>query len=299
VEGNTGVLEARPDLAGAAVPESPAARATPAGAAARAGTSARADTAPRPRLLAPRRIAVAATLVVFVVAWDIWSRFMPPVLVPGPAQVAARFVAMWSDPGFIGYAVASLYHVAAAVTIAFTLGVAIALAAYFRPILKPPVYARLAPFLNSFSGIGWAFLALIWFGINDGAVIFASSVALLPLAIINAGAGLAELNRETIEMAVSFSRSGRRRTTFVILPMLFPYLFATLRLCIGIGWQIVLTVELLCGSGGLGTIVNMSRARYATDMVFAVVVLVLLIVFVSDRLIFAKIQARLRKSYEV
>jgi ABC-type nitrate/sulfonate/bicarbonate transport system permease component len=264
---------------------------------------ARAPLAPAravpPRALSPERIAVAATVLVFLVGWQVWSQFMPPVLVPGPAQVARRFVTMWSDPGFISFAIASLYHVAAAVFIAFTLGVAIALAVYFHPILKPPVYSRLAPFLNSFSGIGWAFLALIWFGINDSAVIFASSIALLPLAIINAGAGLAELNRETIEMAVSFSRNGRRRTWFVILPMLFPYLFATLRLCIGIGWQIVLTVELLCGSGGLGTIINMSRARYATDMVFAVVVLVLLIVFVSDRLVFARIQARLRGTYAV
>lgn len=34
-------------------------------------------------------------------------------------------------------------------------------------------------------------------------------------------------------------------------------------------------------------------------MLFAVVVLIVLIVFVTDRLIFVRIQARLRKTYEV
>lgn len=265
-------------------------------------SSASLTTAPaRARLSRPgaSRIPVVAFLLALLAGWHVWSQFMPPVLIPAPANVARRFVTMWSDAGFLSYALLSLFHVAAAVAISFTLGVAIALAGYFRPILSPAIYARMSPFLNSFSGIGWAFLALVWFGLNDGAVIFAASVALLPLAIINAGAGLQELNRETIEMAVSFSRSGGRRVWRVILPMLFPYLFATLRLCTGIAWQIVLTVELLCGTGGLGTIINIAGTRYATDMLFAVVVLILLIVFVTDRLFFARIQARLRKTYEV
>ncbi|MGO4843696.1 hypothetical protein AB4144_66610, partial [Rhizobiaceae sp. 2RAB30] len=81
------------------------------------------------------------------------------------------------------------------------------------------VYYRAAPFLNSFPGVGWAFLALIWFGINSKAVIFSSAAAMLPLAIINLGAGLRELNRETIEMSVSFSRQTRRRIGLVMLPM--------------------------------------------------------------------------------
>jgi ABC-type nitrate/sulfonate/bicarbonate transport system permease component len=255
----------------------------------------------RPRIgpLAARRIAVAVFVTVLLAIWQVESMIMPPVLIPSPARVAARFVSMWSDPSFLAYALASLLHVLGSVAISFTLGVAIALAGYFFPVVRLAVYTRFAPFLNSFSGIGWAFLALIWFGLNGGAVIFATSVALLPLVIINAGAGLEELNHETIEMAVSFSRSAGRRTSLVILPMLFPYLFATFRLCIGIAWQVVLTAELLCGAGGLGTIINIARARYWTDMLFAVVALVLIIVFVTDRLIFANVQAWLRKSYEI
>lgn len=255
----------------------------------------------RPRLGAAvrRRVAVVCFVALVLAAWHFYAMVMPPVLIPSPARVLARFYTMWSDPAFVEYALDSLGHVAASVAIAFTLGVGIALLAYFFPVGRPAVYARLAPFLNSFSGIGWAFLALIWFGINGGAVIFATSAALLPLVIINAGAGLQQLNRETIEMAVSFSRHSRRRTVLVILPMMLPYLFATFRLCLGIAWQIVLTAELLCGAGGIGTIINMARARYWTDMLFAIVLLVLLIVYVTDRLIFARIQARLTTTYEI
>lgn len=267
----------------------------------RAASASGSRRRPRPRLspAAARRIAVFVFLAAVIGGWHIYSQYMPPVLIPSPARVAERFVVMWSDWGYLAYALDSFLHVIAAVAIAFTLGVAIALLGYFFPVGQMAIYARLSPFLNSFSGIGWAFLALIWFGITGGAVVFAAAAALLPLAIINAGAGLQQLNREAIEMATSFSRHSGRRTLLVILPMLFPYLFATLRLCTGIGWQIVLTAELLNGSGGLGTIINVARARYATDMLFAAVFLIVIVVYVTDRLIFANIQARLRKTYEL
>ncbi|MCW5771246.1 MAG: ABC transporter permease subunit [Rhodospirillaceae bacterium] len=264
--------------------------------------AATAPAARRRRRLSPaaaRRLAVAVFVALILLAWYGVSLTVPPVLIPGPERVALRFAQMWTDWGYLTFAVDSFVHMVAAVTIAFVLGVGVALIGYFYAPANLAIYSRLAPFLNAFSGLGWAFLALIWFGITGSAVIFAAAAALLPLAIINAGAGLQQLNREAIEMAVSFSRHPGRRIWFVILPMMFPYLFATLRLCFGIGWQVVLVAELLNGSGGLGTVINVTRMRYATDMLFSAVFLILIIVYVTDRLIFARIQARLRKVYEL
>lgn len=274
----------------------PTGRARPQGGA--GGAPARA-AAPRTGPAGTHRWAVAAFLLAALALWEVGSRFAPPILIPSPARVATRFVSMWGDPGFLQFAWQSVLHVAAVVALAFTFGVAIALLGHFSAMFRPGIYHRVAPFLNSFSTLGWAFLAMIWFGLNDQAVIFASTLALLPIAIINSGAGLRELDRETLEMATSYSRNRYRQLVRVILPMLVPYLFATLRLCVGIAWQIVLTVELLCGSSGLGTIINLARARYATDMLFAVVALILIIVFITDRVIFANIHRRLRKTYGV
>ena len=252
-----------------------------------------------PSFLTARRIATFVFIAAVLLGWQVYSAYMPPVLIPRPGRVIARFVELWTDPRYIAYAIASLVHVITSVAIAFTLGVAIALLGHYFAILDLAIYGRLAPFLNSFSAIGWAFLALIWFGVNESAVIFVTSVALLPFAIINAGAGLRELNAEIIEMGTSFTRSSRRQITWVILPMMFPYLFATIRLCFGIGWQIVLTAELLCGSSGLGSLINIARQRFWTDMVFAVATLILIVVYVTDRIIFGAIQRRLRQRYEL
>lgn len=192
-----------------------------------------------------QNIAVAVFIVAVIALWQIYSLFMPPVQIPSPVDVARAFFSMWSQAGFITYAGYTVLHVVISVILAFSLGLAIAILAYFFPVLSDAVYGRLAPFLNSFPGIGWALLALVWFGINSRSVIFTATAALLPLALINIGTGLRELNRETIEMSVSFTRQSGRRVRLVILPMLFPYLFAALRLCFGVSWQIVLIAELL------------------------------------------------------
>lgn len=246
-----------------------------------------------------RRVAVVLFLVAVASAWQIYSEFAPPVLVPSPARVANRFITMWSNHGFLLYARATALHVLASVSIAFVLGLAIALFAHVFKNFQPAVYRRLAPFLNAFPGIGWAFLALVWFGINSKAVIFSSAAALLPLAIINIGAGLRELNPEMTEMAASFSRQTPRRIRLVMLPMMFPYMFATIRLCFGVSWQIVLIVELLCGAPGLGSVISVARQRYWTDMIFAVVALILLIVFIVDRVIFTRLQYKIGRAYNV
>ena len=242
---------------------------------------------------------MVAFLVLVVLAWQVFSAYEPPVVMPSPARVVSRFVTLWTDPIFLAFGLASLWHVAASIVLSFVLGVAIAVLTFFFPLFDGAVYSRLAPFLNSFSTIGWAFLSLIWFGLTGSAVVFAAVVSLLPVVIINAGAGLNELNGEVLEMSGSFTRSRLRRFWLVILPMLFPYLFATLRLCFGIAWQAVLVVELLCGSTGIGYLISNARQNYSTDTVFALALLVVLVVYVTDRWVFALLQGRLRTSYGV
>jgi NitT/TauT family transport system permease protein len=58
-------------------------------------------------------------------------------------------------------------------------------------------------------------------------------------------------------------------------------------------------VELLCGAPGLGSVISIARQRYWTDMIFAVVALILILVFITDRLIFARLQYKIGKTYNV
>jgi NitT/TauT family transport system permease protein len=181
--------------------------------------------------------------------------------------------------------------------IAFVVGcVLAALAHYIRP-LRLLIEGRLTPFLNAFSGIGWLFLAILWFGLNDVTVIFAVTLILLPFTIINVGAGLQELDRDLLELGHSLTRNPIRRTLKIVVPLLTPYLFAALRTSFGVSWKVVLTAELFGGNGGVGYLLNVARQEFDTETIFAIIAFILMFVVVAEVVFFRPIQRRLDRRF--
>src|SRR3546814_12476506 len=124
-----------------------------------------------------------------------------------------------------------------AIFLSFLIGAVLALIPYYFPIFRFAILHRFGAFLGSFSGVGWALLAGMWFGINSMSVIFAISAVLVPFALVNLSSGLENIDRELMEMAHSFSRNGARKLNLVLRPLLYPNVFATLRLMFGVDWQ--------------------------------------------------------------
>ncbi len=176
-------------------------------------------------------------------AWAVYGAIVEAYIMPGPAAVAVRLIEFFSDVHLVKHMFYSFAHIGAAIAISFVIGSGCALAAYYLRPLELMVHRRLSPFLNSFSGIGWTLLAILWFGINDFTVIFAISAVLVPFAIINMREGLDNLDAGLLEMSTSFSRGRWRQFRRIILPSLYPFVFATLRISFGVAWKVTLTAE--------------------------------------------------------
>lgn len=229
--------------------------------------------------------------------WFVYSLFVPAYQLPGPAAVAARMGEFLFDPALLLQLGVSLAHVAAAMVISFIAGGVLGLLPSVFPATQRLVDQRLTPFLNAFSGIGWLFLAILWFGVNSVTVIFAVTMVLTPFAIINLRTGIAELDRELLELGESLSRSSLRRFMKLGAPMLAPYAFATLRTSFGVSWKVVLTAELFGGSGGMGYLLNTARQEFDSETVFAVIVFMLLFVALAEIAAFRPAQRRLDRRY--
>ena len=148
-----------------------------------------------------------------------------------------------------------------------------------------------------FRSIGWTLLAVIWFGINHVTVVFAISMVLTPFAIINLREGLDNLDRELLEMGASFGRLRWRRFRLLILPALYPFIFATLRVSFGVAWKVALTAELFGGSSGLGYLFNLARQDFDTPLLLAVIIIIIAFVYSTDRFVFAPLQTRLARHH--
>lgn len=225
--------------------------------------------------------------------WGIYSSLVEAYVMPGPWSVAVRFTEFFSDANFIGHMFWSFFHILVAITFSFSVGFMLALLPYYIPVARKAVDRRLTPFLNSFSGIGWTLLAVLWFGINDFTVIFAISMVLIPFAIINIREGLRQLDNEILEMGESFTRSGFKNLMLIIVPSLYPYLFATLRISFGVSWKVALTAELFGGDKGLGYLLNLARQDFDTPLILVVILIIIIFVYSTERFIFNPIQNKL------
>ena len=249
------------------------------------------------RGLIGRRTAGHLFTLAFLAAWEAGAHAAPSYLLPGPREVALRLWKFVGSARDLGHLAASLEHVAGAIVISFVLGSLLALLPFYLPVFRFAVERRLGPFLNAFSGIGWTLLAVMWLGVNSGAVVFAISAVLVPFALVNMSAGLGAIDRDTVEMAASFTR--RRGPVFrlIVVPSLYPFIFATIRIMFGVAWKVTLTAELFGGNSGLGYMINLARQEYDTATIVAAIVLIIAFVHGMDRLLFAPLQARLERHY--
>ena len=243
------------------------------------------------------RLAGHLFVLAFFGVWILYSSVVESYVMPGPWLVFSRLGLMFTDVHEVGHMFYSFAHIIVSVAISFVLGSALAFIAHYFGTFELMVHGRLSPFLNSFSGIGWTFLAIIWFGISDVTVIFVISMVLIPFAIINMREALVNLDQERIEMSVSFTRSGWRRFRLVILPSLYPFIFATIRISFGVAWKVALTAELFGGNTGLGYMLNLARQDFDMPLVIAVIVVIIAFVYSTDRWIFMPVQAHLARHH--
>jgi len=95
-------------------------------------------------------------------------------------------------------------------------------------------------------------LAYIWFGLNEAAAIGAVALNKIPNVVVTLREGARSLSRELDEMATVYRFGAWRRIRHVVLPQLQPYIAAATRSGISLIWKIVLVVELLGRSNGVG-----------------------------------------------
>jgi NitT/TauT family transport system permease protein len=95
-------------------------------------------------------------------------------------------------------------------------------------------------------------LAYIWIGLVESAAILAVALNKIPNVVVTVREGTRALDRGLLEMAEVFRVPRERRLRHVVLPQLYPYLLAAARSGLALIWKIVLVVELLGRSNGVG-----------------------------------------------
>lgn len=192
-------------------------------------------------------VSVAALLGLWAVAASlIQSRVFPG---PGPvfSFIAAEAVSgeLWFNLGM------TLWRVAAAFVVAMALGAAIGVALGLNRLADRLFDPWLVLLLN-LPALVVIVLAYIWFGLNEASAIGAVALTKIPNVAVTIREGTRAIDPQLNEMARVFRFPAGRRLRHVILPQLQPYFAAATRSGVALIWKIVLVVELLGRSNGVG-----------------------------------------------
>jgi NitT/TauT family transport system permease protein len=196
-------------------------------------------------------LTVAVSLLGLCLLWSLAASAWPSRAFPPPGEVWRTLVREAASGDLAYHLGATLGRVAAAYVIAMFIGsvIGVLLGSYRRAdrFFNPWVVL----FLN-IPALVVIVLAYIWFGLNEAAAIGAVAVNKIPNVVVTMREGARALDAGYSEMAAVYRFGPLDRVRHILLPQLQPYLAAASRSGIALIWKIVLVVELLGRSNGVG-----------------------------------------------
>jgi NitT/TauT family transport system permease protein len=150
--------------------------------------------------------------------------------------------------------------------------------------------SMLTAMFNPLPSIALLPLALLWFGLGTGSLLFVLVHSVLwPLAL-NTYSGFQSVP-ETLRMTGrNYGLKGLRHVLLILVPAALPSILAGLRVGWAFAWRTLIAAELVfgasSGNGGLGWYIFQNRNELYTDKVFAGLAAVIVIGLVVEHLVF-------------
>lgn len=180
-----------------------------------------------------------------IAAWIIQDRTLPGPVAVWQAYVDEAASGYWYHMG------ATLARVAGAFILSMCIGTAIGLALGRSSAADHAFGGWLTLFLN-LPALVTMVLCYVWFGLTEVAAVAAVAINKIPNVAATMREGARALSRDLGEMAHVYHLSFGERLRHVVLPQLAPFFAVAARNGLALVWKIVLVVELLGRSSGVG-----------------------------------------------
>ena len=191
------------------------------------------------------------SVAVLLILWALIARWLDDNSLPGPMAVGTALATEWRSGDLVFHLAATLARVAAAFAVAMAIGSAIGIWLGTSERADRLLDPWLILILN-IPALVVIVLAYIWFGLNEAAAVGAVAVNKIPNVVVTLREGARALEPEYDEMARVYRFGRRKRLRHVVLPQLQPFFAAATRSGVSLIWKIVLIVELLGRSNGVG-----------------------------------------------
>ena len=229
--------------------------------------------------------------VILVVIWQLiaMSSVWPNNLFPSPYEVAEDLVYTASDGSlFLGIGT-SILRLLIGLTIAIIGGMLLGILMARVETVNQTI-GSLVLGLQSIPSVAWVPLAILWFGLTDGGIIFVTAIGSMFAVTIATYTGVKNINPHYIEAARNMGAKGTQLSIYVLIPAAFPYLISGFKQGWAFAWRGVIGAELLFSFLGLGFLLNVGRQLNDISQVFAIMLVIMMVGIAIDGIIFKRIE---------
>jgi NitT/TauT family transport system permease protein len=238
----------------------------------------------------------AFILLALALAWEIYARVINNALLfpTFTATVEALFTGIVSG-GLIGKCLFSLKILlmgyAAGLVLAALLTVLAISSRIGRDFLE-----TLTSMFNPLPAIALLPLALLWFGLGTGSLVFVLIHSVVWAVALNTHSGFQSVSNTLRMVGHNYGLGGLRYVFAILIPAAFPSILTGLKIGWAFAWRTLIAAELVfgvsSGSGGLGWFIYENKNQLEIPSVFAGLLTVILIGLFVENLIFRIIEQR-------
>jgi NitT/TauT family transport system permease protein len=237
-----------------------------------------------------------ALLVALALLWELYARWLGnPLLFPTFGATIHAFVDEMVNGELLRRAGTSLK----VLLMGYALGIACAALLTVLAIttrLGTDLLELLTSMFNPLPAIALLPLALIWFGLGNGSLVFVLVHSVLWAVALNTHSGFLSVSGTLRMVGRNVGLTGMRYVGCILIPAAFPSILTGLKIGWAFAWRTLIAAELVfgvsSGSGGLGWFIYENKNQLEIPNVFAGLFTVIVIGLFVENVVFRTIEAR-------
>lgn len=231
-----------------------------------------------------------------IAAWGAASRLAAHFLFPGPLDVAHALARGVSDGTLLRALAKSMGRLALGYALSLSGGVLLGVSLARSALLRDTV-GSLVLGLQAVPSVCWLPIALLWFGLNEKAILMVVVLGSLLSIAIATEAAVRNVPPLMVRAARTMGARGATLYRRVILPAALPGIVSGARLGWTFAWRSLMAGELLFVSGGLGQVLETGRELFDMAQVVGVMVVIVVVGLASEYALFGRVEGTIRRRW--
>ena len=248
-------------------------------------------------------------LLAIIAVWELYSQFgnANELMFPKFSSTGVAFVNMIVDEGLM----TNVWNSISVLTMGYVIGIGIAAVLVVLGVwtrFGNDLLTTLTAMLNPLPAIALLPMAMLWFGLNNAAIIFTLLHSIIWPVALNTHAGFMGVSETQRMVGRNYGLKGLPYIYKILVPAAFPSILTGLRIGWAYAWRTLIAAELVFGgsvmdtsgmmgaegsnAGGLGWIIFQNQMDLRIPYTYAGLLTVILVGVIIENVIFRNIEER-------